>query len=175
MKLNKIMMAAVVTLGTLSMANAANQGGGTVTFKGSIIEAPCSIDPGTMDQTVKLGDVSSAQLKNSGKSTPQEILIRLVGCDLDTASTVTATFNGGESLTAPGLLALQGGTAEGASIAINDVDGSLLPLTKASKAQNLIEGNSTLRFSANLQGDGASAVIRPGDFNATADFTLAYQ
>ncbi|MBC3211569.1 fimbrial protein [Serratia fonticola] len=174
MKLNKIMLAAVMTLGTVSMANAANQGGGTVTFKGSIIDAPCSIDAGSVYQTVQLGDISSGQLKNGGKSTPQYILIKLVGCDVETAKDVTTTFTGAESEAAPGLLAMRG-SARGASIAINDIDGKLLPLTTASKAQKIEDGWTTLRFSAHLQGDGASAAITPGEFNSVADFTMAYQ
>jgi type 1 fimbria pilin len=174
MKLNKIMLAAAMALGTISMANAANQGSGTVTFKGSIIDAPCSIEPGSLDQTVKLGDIASGQLKNGGKSTPQDVLIKLVGCDVETAKDVTTTFSGTESLAVPGLLAMKG-TASGASIAINDLDGKLLPLSTASKAKNVEDGQVTLRFSAHLQGDGASAVITPGEFNSVADFTLAYQ
>jgi type 1 fimbria pilin len=174
MKLNKIMLAAVMTLGTISMANAANQGGGTVTFKGSIIDAPCSIDPGSLDQTVKLGDIASAQLKNGGKSAPQDILIKLTGCDVQTAKDVSTTFKGTESSAQPGLLAMQG-TASGASISINDTDGKTLPLGKKSKPQEIEDGQATLRFSAHLQGDGASAAVTPGEFNSVADFTLAYQ
>lgn len=174
MQLNKIMLAVVMTLGTISMANAANQGGGSVTFKGSIIDAPCSIDPGTLDQTVKLGDIATAQLKNGGKSTPQDILIKLVGCDLNTAKSVTTTFKGTESIAQPGMLAMKG-SASGASISINDVDGKTLALGKKSKPQELEDGQATLRFSAHLQGDGASAAVTPGEFNSVADFTLAYQ
>ncbi|HCD7748834.1 fimbrial protein [Serratia marcescens] len=174
MKLNKIMLAAAVTLGAVSMANAANQGTGTVTFKGSIIDAPCSIEPGSLDQTVKLGDIASAQLKNGGKSTPQDITIKLVGCDVETAKTVTTTFSGTESDAVAGLLAMKG-SARGASIAINDIDGKLLPLGKASKGQTIEDGQATLRFSAHLQGNGASAAIVPGEFNSVADFKLAYQ
>ncbi|MGO2439353.1 MAG: fimbrial protein [Serratia proteamaculans] len=174
MKLNKIMLAAAMTLGTISMANAANQGSGTVTFKGTIIDAPCSIEPGSLDQTVKLGDIASGQLKNGGKSIPQDILIKLVGCDVETAKTVTTTFSGTESDATPGLLAMKG-SARGASIAINDIDGKVLALGKASKGQQIEDGQATLRFSANLQGDGASAAIVPGEFNSVADFKLAYQ
>ncbi|BEM02416.1 fimbrial A protein (plasmid) [Serratia marcescens] len=174
MKLNKIMLAAAMTLGTISVANAANQGGGSVTFKGSIIDAPCSIEPESLDQTVKLGDIATGQLKNGGKSTPQDILIKLVGCDAETAKTVTTTFSGTESEAAPGLLAMRG-TARGASIAINDIDGKVLPLNKASKPQAIDLGQPTLRFSAHLQGNGASAALVPGEFTSVADFKLAYQ
>lgn len=41
------------------MANAADQGHGTVTFTGSIIDAPCSIAPESIDQTVNLGQISN--------------------------------------------------------------------------------------------------------------------
>ncbi|OKB64584.1 fimbria A protein [Serratia marcescens] len=174
MQLNKIMLAALMTLGTISMANAANQGSGTVTFKGSIIDAPCSIDPGSLDQTVKLGDIATAKLKNGGKSTPQDILIKLVGCEIATAKTVTTTFKGTESTAQPGLLAMKG-SARGASISINDVDGKTLELGKKSKPQAIEDGEATLRFSAHLQGDGASSAVTPGEFNSVADFTLAYQ
>lgn len=174
MKLNKIMLAAVMTLGTISMANAASQGGGSVTFKGTIVDAACSIDPGTLDQTVKLGDIASGQLKNGGKSAPQDILIKLSGCDAKTAKDVSTTFKGPESSAQPGLLAMRG-TASGASISINDIDGKTLPLGKKSKQQEIEDGQATLRFSAHLQGDGASAAITPGEFNSVADFTLAYQ
>jgi len=177
MKLNKIMLVTVMALGSISMANAANaanQGSGSVTFKGSIIDAPCSIEPESLDQTVKLGDIASAQLKDGGKSTPQGFLIKLVGCDVKTATTMTTTFTGAESEAAPGLLAMKG-SARGASIAINDVDGKLLKLGTPSKEQEITNGQTTLRFSANLQGDGASAAVTPGEFSSVADFTLAYQ
>lgn len=43
MKLNKIMLATVLAFGVSSLANAADQGHGKVTFTGSIIDAPCSL------------------------------------------------------------------------------------------------------------------------------------
>lgn len=43
MKIKSIAMATLLVLGGASAANAADQGHGKVTFKGAIIEAPCSI------------------------------------------------------------------------------------------------------------------------------------
>ena len=56
------------------------------------------------------------------------------------------------------------------------LDGAGKPITlgAATAPQDLQEGNNTLLFSAYLQGDGASAVIVPGEFTAIADFTLDY-
>ena len=79
MKLNKIMLAAVMAFGVSTVANAAvkDQGHGKVTFSGSIIDAPCSIAPESLDQTVELGAISNVALKSGGKSTPRNFQIKL--------------------------------------------------------------------------------------------------
>ncbi|VEA61112.1 Fimbria A protein precursor [Serratia plymuthica] len=181
MKLNKIMLAAVIAFGASSMAHAAvqDQGHGTVTFTGSIIDAPCSINPEAVDQTVDLGQVSNVALKDGGKSTPRNFSIDLENCELTTVApgknnTVTLTFTGMESAANNGLLGITG-TAKGASIAITDGSGEVIELGTATKAQTLQNGNNSLSFAAYLQGDNASTGVVPGDFQSIADFTLAYQ
>ncbi len=59
MKIKSIAMATLLVLGGASAANAADQGHGKVTFKGAIIEAPCSIAPESIDQTIELGQISN--------------------------------------------------------------------------------------------------------------------
>ncbi len=176
MKLNKIMMAAVVAFGMSSVAaNAANQGQGTVTFEGSIIDAPCSISPESVDQTVQLGQVSNSLLKKGGKSTPKAFKIDLEHCELEEGKkNVSVTFTGIESDANSGMLSISG-QASGASVAITDAGGNLIKLGDASPLVGVNEGNTALRFAAYLQGDGASAAVVPGDFTAVADFTLSYQ
>ncbi|QDI20301.1 type 1 fimbrial protein [Serratia marcescens] len=174
MKLNKIMMAAVLAFGVTSMAHAKDQGHGTVTFKGAIIDAPCSIAPESEDQTVQMGQISNVALKDGGKSVPRQFDIKLEQCDTTTLKTVTTTFNGKSSPTSADRLGIIG-TASGASIAITDLASNLIKLGTATAPQTLNDGNNTLRFAAYLQGDGASTAVVPGDFTAVADFTLAYQ
>lgn len=174
MKLNKIMMAAVVAFGMSSVAHAADQGHGTVTFTGSIIDAPCSIHPDSVDQTVEMGSISNAALKNGGKSVPREFDIKLEQCDTSTLKTVTTTFNGAASPANKDLLGIIG-TASGASIGITDMASNLVKLGEPTSPQTLNDGNNTLRFAAYLQGDNASTGVVPGDFTAVADFKLAYQ
>lgn len=176
MKLNKIMLAAVVALGTVSSAQAAtNQGEGKVTFTGSIIDAPCSIAPESLDQSISLGQVANASLRDGGTSIPQAFEIALENCEIEKdKENVSVTFSGIESAAQPGKLLLTG-SAKGASIAITDSSGKLLPLGTASPASAVVVGNTNLRFTAYLQGDGASAVIVPGDFTSVANFTMAYQ
>ncbi len=174
MKLNKIMLATVLAFGVSSLANAADQGHGKVTFTGSIIDAPCSIAPESADQTVEMGQISNVALKNGGKSAPRQFDIKLEQCDTSTLKTVTTTFDGKASAANLDLLGIIG-TASGASIAITDMASNPIKLGTATAPQTLNDGNNTLRFAAYLQGDGASATVVPGDFTAVADFKLAYQ
>lgn len=175
MKLNKIMMTAVVAFGLSSTAFAANQGQGKVTFSGAIIDAPCSISPESVDQTVELGQVSNSLLKKGGKSTPKAFSIDLENCELEEGKKkVSLTFSGVESKNQKGMLAISG-AASGASVAITDAGGNLLNLGTASATTAVNEGSTKLRFAAYLQGDGSSTAVVPGDFTAIADFTMAYQ
>ncbi|MEL5640074.1 fimbrial protein [Serratia ureilytica] len=175
MKLNKIMLAAVMALGVSSLAHAADQGHGKVTFSGSIIDAPCSIAPESEDQTVKLGAVSNVALKDGGKSPSRSFDIQLENCALSTKKTVELTFTGTTSAVDSKLLGISG-TAQGAGIAITDKNGAQIELGKASAPYALLNGNNTLSFGAYLQGSAASnAAIVPGEFTSVAEFTLAYQ
>ncbi|HIE4798803.1 TPA: fimbrial protein [Serratia marcescens] len=181
MKLNKIMLAAAIAFGATSMAHAADQGHGKVTFTGAIIDAPCSITPESIDQTVELGQISKVALADGGQSTPRPFSIDLENCTFSADDTgalennkVTVTFTGMESVAGNGLLGITG-TAKGASVAVTDGSGSVITLGEPTKPQVLQDGNNTLSFAAYLQGDTASnTVIVPGDFQAVADFTLAY-
>lgn len=173
MKLNKIMLAAAVAFGLSSTAYA-DQGHGKVTFTGAIIDAPCSISPESIDQTVEMGQISNVALQNGGKSTPRNFTIDLENCSFEAGNNkVTATFSGMESVAGNGLLGITG-SAQGASIAITDGSGAVIELGKPTKEQEIQAGNNTLSFAAYVQGDGASATITEGDFQAVADFTLAY-
>jgi len=177
MKMNKIMLAAAMVFGVASLANAADQGHGKVTFSGSIIDAPCSITPESMDQTVELGAISNVALKGGGKSAPKNFQVKLDNCVIEEGgkNSVKLTFSGAASDANPELLALSG-DAKGAGIVITDSAGKPIKLGTATTAQSLGNGNNTLSFSAYLQGSTASgATIVPGEFQSVADFTLAYQ
>lgn len=175
MNMKKLVLAvAMSSVFSMGVAHAKDQGHGTITFTGSIIDAPCSISPDSAYQTVDLGEVSNVALKKSGTSEPQNFNIKLEQCDTSTLKSVKATFTGAASAGNPDLLGITG-TASGASIAITNGSGSVIKLGEASPAQTLQDGDNTLAFSAYLQGDGASATIVPGSFQSVADFTLAYE
>lgn len=177
MKLNKIV--AVLGLGAAlacGSAMAATSGQGTVTFKGSIIDAPCSITPDTVDQTVNLGQVSSKSLLDGGTSSPHQFNIKLEGCDVSNLAnkTVTTAFNGvadGDNLK------LQSGTASGAAIVIEDSVGKMVKINDAvgTSPEAITDGTNTLHYSAYLKGNADKKAIKTGDFTSVASFVLAYQ
>lgn len=176
MKMNKTLLAIVMAFGMSSVAHAADQGHGKVTFTGSIIDAPCSIAPESIDQTVNLGQISNVALKGGGQSKPKNFDIKLEGCSFGTPAAknkVAVTFSGIESLGGKGLLGITG-EAKGASVAITDGAGKVIELGKPTKEQALQDGINTLTFAAYMQGDGATDTIVEGDFQAVTDFTLAY-
>lgn len=183
MKLNRIALATLMAVGVATAANAADQGSGKVTFVGSIIDAPCSIAPDSIDQTVQLGAVSNVVLANGGTndgmSTPVSFNIELQDCSIATPGTgdkVTVTFSGAESIYAPGAGSLGLiGSAQGAYILMSQVDGTKVELNTATSPRTVGNGDNTLTFTAALKGAGASATIVPGSFQVPANFVLAYQ
>ncbi|HEI8819800.1 MULTISPECIES: fimbrial protein [unclassified Serratia (in: enterobacteria)] len=186
MKLNKIMIAAVLAFGTSSMmAQAANQGSGTITFTGEIIDAPCSIAPGNIDQTIPMGQISNLSLKDGRASElKQPVKIELEDCTSATQKTVQTTFTGqpgGATGTDNKMIGLgSGSTAKGASIVMTDNANSnaVVELGKATAGQGIKAGQekAVLEFTAFLKGNGGALdTIVPGAFSSVVNFALNYQ
>lgn len=178
MKLKSIAMVTFVALGLVSAANAADRGHGKVTFKGAIIDAPCSISPDSVDQTVDLGQISNMALVSGGKSTPRIFDITLENCDVNKLTKgVQLTFTGASAAFDPSNKTLGiVGTGAGAGVQITNGSGEVITLGTATPFQHIQDGINTLRFSAYLKGNGGDiSTITPGDFSSVADFTLAYE
>ncbi|UAN45226.1 fimbrial protein (plasmid) [Serratia sp. JSRIV001] len=184
MQLNKIMMAAVLSLSAVSVAHA-NQGQGDILFTGSIVDAPCSIAADSIDQTVELGAISNAALSantNTGESKPMPFTIQLENCIVTTgttpasASKVQVKFLGTTSSYDADSLALVGGNAAGAYILLKQADGKKVTVGTPTTLQQFTDGASpALTFTASLKGNGGTAVITPGSFSVPVQFQLAYQ
>lgn len=169
----------VLGLGALTINNtlATDQGSGTVTFKGSIIDAPCSISPDTANQTVDLGQISSAAIE-AGTTTPVPFQLKLENCTLTDENTVTVTFNGTPNYYDSTVLGLSGtgGNDTAVGIVLGDQSGQKIALGSPSAAQQLQNGANTLQFSAWLDDITRGwDIITPGDFSSVANFTMNYQ
>lgn len=177
MNFNKVMLASVIALSSVSFAQAApgNQGSGTVKFYGEIIDAPCSLDPNSVDQAYDMGQVSNRVLANEGVGASQNFTIELKDCDVTTLKTVKVAFTGQTDINNTNLLGLAG-TASGAGIQLVDGNNAKIKLDGTpGTATTLQNGDNTLNFAAYLQGSKTGVDVVPGDFTAITNFTLAYQ
>ncbi|MDW7590685.1 fimbrial protein [Providencia sp. 2023EL-00965] len=80
--MKKIILATLISgaMSVSAFAVESNQGHGKVTFKGEIIDAPCSISSDSIDQTVDLGQIANSVLANGGASSPKQFTIELEDC-----------------------------------------------------------------------------------------------
>ncbi|NIF01848.1 type 1 fimbrial protein [Pantoea sp. Acro-805] len=176
------MKKSIIALSMLSLfaVSSVHAKSGKVTFTGSIIDAPCSIAPGSVDQTVSLGAISNVVLAengNTGSSTPQRFTIELEDCVIATPGTkdkVTTRFTGAPSSYDSDSLALVGGTAGGASIQLFANNGAKVKINTPTAEQQLFNGGNTLSFTANVKGGGSTSTIVPGTFQVPANFVLSY-
>ena len=181
-------LAAVVGLSLSMTANAVEQGHGTVTFIGEIVDAPCSISPESVDQTVPLGQISNSALATQGESSPKPFTIELEDCDFDSSpygNSVSITFSGSTVVLDPVNTAL-GVTGFGGDPLASNV-GIIISAAKDNEAVKfgvphlvndiLQPGSNTLNFSAYLKTKPSLAVnaIPLGEFQGITNFTLAYQ
>lgn len=61
--------------------------GGRITFTGTVLDTPCTIDPTSIDMNVNLGQTTTKYLSEYGFSTPVNINIKLTNCSLSGAGT----------------------------------------------------------------------------------------
>lgn len=152
------------------------QGHGVIKFVGAIIDAPCSIAPESVDQTIQMGQVANSLLESQGETPVRPFDIHLESCSFDTAKTATITFNGMAADTEKKHLAISG-SGKGAAIAmVNQLDGSEVVLGTPTKSGTLMQGDNHLKFGAKLVSNikgGEKAT--PGEFTATSDFIMTYQ
>ncbi|EIH7532120.1 type 1 fimbrial major subunit FimA [Escherichia coli] len=175
----KIKTLAIVVLSALSLSSAAaladttTVNGGTVHFKGEVVNAACAVDAGSVDQTVQLGQVRTASLKQAGAtSSAVGFNIQLNDCDTTVAFLGTAI-----DATHTDVLALQSsaaGSATNVGVQILDRTGAALALDGAtfSSETTLNNGTNTIPFQARYFATGAAT---PGAANADATFKVQYQ
>lgn len=176
--MNKLLMTIALSSVLVAGANAADdQGHGKITFKGSIIDAPCSIDANSEDQTIKLGEISKNQLAGGGKSTPVPLNIQLHDCDSATADKASITFSGIAGDSAAGLDGSFAVTGQGAGVGvvITDMGGNVIKPGIKTSLPALNGGDNDLEFQAYVQGSSASGAVTPGNFTSVANFMMTYE
>nr|WP_258126784.1 fimbrial protein [Escherichia coli] len=167
----KTVMAGAVAMALVSFgANAANQGQGVVNFKGTVIDAPCGIDPDSADQSIDFGQISKSHLNADGISVKKDLNIKLVNCEPN--KSVAVTFTGATVAGAPTELGTAGDT--GTAVVISGQDGKLVSFGTQGDFQTLKENNNILHYSSWVK-KATNGTVKEGDFTAVANFNLAYQ
>ncbi|HHT3528793.1 fimbrial protein [Enterobacter asburiae] len=178
MNMNKILMSIALSSVLVAGANAADDmGHGKLTFKGSVIDAPCSIDAESLDQTIQMGAISQQQLSGGGKSTPVPVNIQLHDCDATKANKASITFNGIAGDSAAGLDGSFAVTGQGAGVGvvIADLGGKVIKPGVAATLPAMASGDNELEFQAYVQGSSASDAVTPGNFASVANFMMTYE
>ncbi|HEY1843356.1 MAG TPA: type 1 fimbrial major subunit FimA [Buttiauxella sp.] len=154
--------------------------GGTIHFKGELVNAACSVSTQSDGQIVKLGQYRTAAFTKAGDTSAQiPFTIVLNDCDSTVAATASAAFSGQSDAVDPTLLAVASGdngtTATGVGIQILDRASKVLSPDGAtfSTAQNLNDGTNTLPFTARYKATAATATA--GQANADATFVMKYE
>ncbi len=153
--------------------------GGTIHFRGEVVNAACSVDAASVDQTVQLGQVKTVILNEAGKTSPAVgFNIQLNDCDTSVASKAAIAFSG-VTLGAdnPTALALENSASGGASnvgIQVLDSAGKAQSFDGASFSTpaTLTDGTNVLPFQARYIATGTAT---PGIANANANFKVQYQ
>ena len=174
-------------LGPVAAFAAGDFGQGTITFTGSVTEAPCSITAADSNLAIDLGQVSKKDLTAIGKfSTSVPINVHLMGCTFDTdtgtspnpngkLSKIGVTFNGTSTTPASGYLTNTGNAAN-VVVQLLDKDNNtpikIGTAPTAATAQQMTTGNgNVLNFFARLMATGVGAA---GSVNSSVTYTLTY-
>ena len=186
-KLINVVMASVLGLSVVGVSQASspsNQGAGTVTFKGRVIDAPCGISSESTNKVVEFGDLSAAELDVKGKTVP--FSIKLENCDIaylkekvgsksTPKNTVNIAFSGAMTEGDPSMLGTVGGTGVGIMLSIPG-SGSYIKMDGTPvAASSIMSGNGNILLEAEARRARESVGVVPGEFYATANFSLSYE
>ncbi|WP_174508663.1 fimbrial protein [Klebsiella oxytoca] len=148
-------------------------------FRGTLVNAPCTLRPGSENLELVLGTVVDKYLYREMRTLGKPFHLYLDDCDTAVLTGVKLTFSGTESPALPGLLALDASSlAHGVAVGIETSGGQLLPLNVQGPLTVLIPGNMDILLQAFVQGEPtalANRTLFQGPFTATATFSLEYQ
>ncbi|WPU21985.1 fimbrial protein [Cedecea neteri] len=153
-----------------------DQGHGTVSMAGSIIDTPCAIDVPSRDQTIDMATLPLGQIIRDGQGPTSQFSIQLVNCTLTPLlpnrpdwSHFQVTFDGP---TVRGNLFSVSGRARGVGLQIADAAGAIAVPGKPMPAYGLQLGDMRLNYTLRLVGDRHS--LRAGTYQTTLRFKLDY-
>ncbi|WP_238927861.1 fimbrial protein [Achromobacter xylosoxidans] len=170
-------------LGPVAAFAAGDMGQGTITFTGSVTEAPCSISAADSNLAIDLGQISKKVLTGTGKfGTPVPVEIHLAGCNFEEDATTHALKLSKVNITFPGQTSTTGmipntGDATGVAIQMMNADNTTAVnfATTGSTATQMHQGNGNmLSLFARIANTGATAATA-GSVAAKVTYMLDYK
>lgn len=170
-------------LGPVAAFAAGDMGQGTITFTGSVTEAPCSISAADSNLAINLGQISKKILSGTGKfGTPVPVEIHLAGCTFEEDATTKELKLSKVNVKFPGLTSTTGmipntGDATGVAIQMMNADNTT-PVnfnTTGSTPTQMHQGNGNmLSLFARIANTGATAATA-GSVAAKVTYMLDYK
>ena len=149
--------------------------GGTVNFKGSVVDASCGIAPAKEGENVEVdfGQVAKSRLE-AGQFEQRDFSIKLIHCDVSKLEKkgVSLTFNGNSVAGTQNELATTGET--GTAIVLNSYGKDVI-LGTATDLIGIADGDNVLKFTSKLKKATGVDAVAEGTFSAIARFKLTYE
>lgn len=150
---------------------------GTVNYTGEILDAACTVDVASQDQTVDLGEYSKSVFSSVGSTTEaKKFDIVLKNCPA-AVTTAKVRFDGKPETSDSTLLALDNtvyGAATGVAINLMTADKTQLPLHGSNNYSYTLSSSqdNTLAFYAQYK--STSTTVVAGKANSAAQFSVIY-
>lgn len=159
----------------IAQAAPVNEGGGTVTINGEIVDAACAIAMESRDQAIDMGILPVGTIRQEGQGPTKDFEIQLINCTLEkhsdptqTWKTLSFTFDGPSN----GDLFQVFGDASGVGLYMNDaVNRQVIP-GKALPEEDIIPPSMRLAYQLRLMSDNNP--LRPGMYQSIIRFKVDY-
>lgn len=175
MKKNLI-IAVLAAASAVTMSNAF-AAAGTVNFTGEILDAACTVDVNSQNQTVVLGSYNKSEFTASGDVTaPKKFTIVLKDCPA-AVNTAHVLFDGAPEATDSTLLAIDSSVAGAATnVAINlmTADMTQLPLHGDNSYRYTLSSTTDNNLDFYAQYKSTAASVTAGPANSVANFSVIY-
>lgn len=152
-----------------------NMGGGIVDMQGSILNAPCTIDTDSRDQSIDMGIIPIGEIARNGRSVARPFSIRLINCVMHRYESALpnwqyfeVTFDGRRD----GELIGVEGEAEGIALQVSDELGNIAQPGVPLPSVILTSGEKTLNYSLYLVPNYQK--FRSGKYRTTVRFKMDY-
>ncbi|MGM0513125.1 hypothetical protein BFS14_22035 [Serratia fonticola] len=148
---------------------------GNVDLQGSILNAPCTIDTDSRDQSIDMGVIPVGEINRNGRSAARPFSIRLINCILQHTDPMNhkwqyfnVTFDGKRDGNFIGIE----GEAEGIALQVSDELGNIAQPGVPLPSVMLASGEKTLNYSLYLVPNYQK--LKGGKYRTTVRFKMDY-